>query len=168
MLVTTFIPLAHKRRKATDPEMAHYRKAMPTPESRRASAAMPGQIIGARVFFTDLEGELASLSDLPTLILWADRDPIFTAKYRKRWESIYPGATTTVVEGAGHFSCSPMHRRSSVRPSRRGGPRSFRKRLNRGMSGRPQRGMSGWSRSGMVGWSPRCRMVGRVLLGTTD
>ena len=103
VLVTKFIPSAHKRRAVTEAEMAHYRKAMPTPESRRASAAMPGQIIGAHVFFAGLEAELVSLSDLPTLILWADRDPIFTAKYRKRWESAFPGATTTVVEGAGHF-----------------------------------------------------------------
>lgn len=103
VLVTKFIPSAHKRRKVTDAEMAHYREALPTPASRRASAAMPGQIVGARAFFTELEGGLASLADLPTLILWADGDPIFTAKYRKRWESIYPGATTTVVEGAGHF-----------------------------------------------------------------
>lgn len=103
VLVTKFIPSAHKRRAVSEAEMAHYRQAMPTPESRRASAAMPGQIVGARRFFTNLETGLGALVDLPTLILWADQDPIFTAKYRKRWESIFPRATTAVVEGAGHF-----------------------------------------------------------------
>jgi haloalkane dehalogenase len=40
---------------------------------------------------------------LPTLIVWADADPIFTDKYRQRWEATFPNHTTTVLHGVGHF-----------------------------------------------------------------
>ena len=106
LLVNYFIPSAHKRRKLTEAEMAHYRQATPTPASRQAAAVLPGELVGAREFFTDLAAQLSALEKLPTLIVWADADPIFTAKYRERWEATFPNATTTVLHGVGHFGQS--------------------------------------------------------------
>ena len=103
LLVDYFIPSAHKRRKLSQAEMAHYREAMPTPERRHPCAVLPGELIGAREFFTDLAGNLAALETLPTLIVWADADPIFNDKYRKRLEETFPNHTTTVLHGVGHF-----------------------------------------------------------------
>jgi haloalkane dehalogenase len=103
LLVNYFIPSAHKRRKLSEAEMAHYREAMPTPERRRPCAALPGEIIGAREFFADLADQLSALEKLPTLIVWADADPIFNDKYRQRWEATFPNHTTTVLHGVGHF-----------------------------------------------------------------
>jgi haloalkane dehalogenase len=98
-----FIPSAHKRRTLTEAEMAHYREAMPTPRSRHSAAVLPGELVGARDFFTDLADQLGTLATLPTLILWADEDPIFTAKHRERCEATFPNHTTTVLHGVGHF-----------------------------------------------------------------
>lgn len=103
LMVEYYIPSAHKRRKLSDAEMAHYRQAMPTPARRRACAALPGELIGARKFFTDLEDQLSTLENMPTLIVWADADPIFTDKYRQRFEEAFPDHTTTVLHGVGHF-----------------------------------------------------------------
>jgi haloalkane dehalogenase len=103
LFVNYFIPSAHKRRKLSEAEMAHYRQATPTPERRQACAALPGEIIGARQFFTDLADQLGTLAKLPTLIVWADADPIFTDKYRERWEATLPNHATTVLHGVGHF-----------------------------------------------------------------
>jgi haloalkane dehalogenase len=103
LFVNYFIPSAHKRRKLSEAEMAHYREAMPTPERRHPCAALPGEIIGAREFFTDLADQLSALEKLPTLIVWADADPIFNDKYRERWEATFPNHTTTVLHGVGHF-----------------------------------------------------------------
>jgi haloalkane dehalogenase len=102
-LVNYFIPSAHKRRKLSEAEMAHYRQAMPTPERRHACAVLPGELVGARGFFTDLADKLSALKTLPTLIVWADADPIFNHKYRERLEVIFPNHTTTVLHGVGHF-----------------------------------------------------------------
>lgn len=102
-LVNYFIPSSHKRRSLSDAEMAHYREATTTPEQRRACAALPGELVGARDFFTDLVARLGPLEKLPTLIVWADSDPIFTDKYRERLEATFPNHTTTVLHGVGHF-----------------------------------------------------------------
>lgn len=103
LLVNHFIPSAHKRRKLSETEMAHYRQAMPTPARRHACAALPGQLVGARQFFTELANQLNTVANLPTLILWAAQDPIFTDKYRERLEASFPNHTTTVLHGVGHF-----------------------------------------------------------------
>ena len=102
-LVNHFIPFAHKRRKLSGAEMAHYRAATATPERRHAGAVLPGELVGARRFFTDLADQLSAVENLPTLILWADNDPIFTDKYRERLEATFPNHTTTVLHGVGHF-----------------------------------------------------------------
>jgi haloalkane dehalogenase len=103
LLVTMFIPASHKRRKLTDPEMAHYRHATPTPERRHASAVLPGELLGAREFLTGVANALDAIAQLPTLILWSDSDPIFTDKYRQRLEHTFPNHTTTVLRDTGHF-----------------------------------------------------------------
>jgi haloalkane dehalogenase len=102
-LVNHFVPSAHKRRKLSGAEMAHYRAATATPERRHAGAVLPGELVGARRFFTDLADQLSAVENLPTLILWADKDPIFTDKYRERLEATFPNHTTTVLHGVGHF-----------------------------------------------------------------
>jgi haloalkane dehalogenase len=106
LLVKYFIPSAHKRRTLSEAEVAHYRQAMPTPQSRHPSAVLPGELVGARGFFTALEDRLGEIETLPTLILWADTDPIFTDKYRERLEVIFSKHTTTVLDGVGHFGQS--------------------------------------------------------------
>ena len=102
-LVNQFIPSAHKRRTLSEAEMRHYRDATPTPERRHAAAMLPGELVGAREFFTGLENRLGALLSRPTLIVWADKDPIFTDKYRRRLERTFPDATTKLITGAGHF-----------------------------------------------------------------
>jgi haloalkane dehalogenase len=103
LLVNYFIPSAHKRRALSEAEMAHYREATPTPQRRYPGAVLPGELVGAREFFSELEEQLAPLKTLPTLLVWADEDPIFTDKYLRRLQATFPDATTAVLHGVGHF-----------------------------------------------------------------
>jgi haloalkane dehalogenase len=103
LLINYFIPASHKRRKLSEAEMAHYRQATTTPEQRHACAALPGELVGAREFFTELADRLGEVDKLSTLIVWANSDPIFTDKYRERLEATFPNHTTTVLHGVGHF-----------------------------------------------------------------
>lgn len=105
-LVNYFIPTAHKRRKVTDAEMAHYRNTTSSPEQRRASATQPGDLVGARQFFVQLVEHLAPVAKLPTLIIWGDSDPIFTDKYRKRLELAFPNHSTRTLHRVGHYPMS--------------------------------------------------------------
>ena len=50
-----------------------------------------------------LHDELYLAADVPTLIIWADEDPIFTDKYRQRCEAMFPNHATAVLHGVGHF-----------------------------------------------------------------
>lgn len=102
-LVNQFIPLGHKRRKLSDAELAHYRDATATPARRQACAVLPGELVGARAFFVDLADRLGEVARLPTLIVWASDNPIFTDKYRTRLESLFPHHVTTILHGVGHF-----------------------------------------------------------------
>jgi len=106
LLTKYFIPSAHKRRTLSESEKAHYREAMPTPERRHPAAVLPGELVGAREFFAGLAERLSDLGALPTLILWADADQIFTDRYRQRLEAAFPNHTTTVLRGVGHFGQS--------------------------------------------------------------
>ncbi len=103
LFVKYFIPAAHKRRTLSGAEMAHYRQATPTLESRRATATLPAELTGARDYFTELADNLGVIAKLPTLIVWADTDPIFTDKYLRRCEATFPNHATAVLRGVGHF-----------------------------------------------------------------
>lgn len=103
LFVNAMIPAGHRLRKPSTTEMAHYRRALPTPERREASAVLPRRITASRAFLTEVEAGLAELCSLPALIVWGDSDLAFRAKERERWEQLFPDHRTVVVEGAGHF-----------------------------------------------------------------
>jgi pimeloyl-ACP methyl ester carboxylesterase len=64
------------------------------------------------IFATSLRGlgerygpiaESLSTIDVPTLVLWGDRDPFFPVQQGRRLAEAIPGARFAVYEGAGHF-----------------------------------------------------------------
>lgn len=103
LIVNAFIPLGHRRRKPTEAEVNHYRRALDRPEGRRASATLPGQIIASRDFFAKVEAGLPDLQHLPTLIVWGDGDIGLRRQERERLEATFPDHETVVVEGAGSY-----------------------------------------------------------------
>lgn len=103
LLVNMFIPTGHRRRKPTEAEMDHYRRALDTPDRRQASAVLPHRVLASKAFFADVEAGLAGISELPTLILWGDADIAFRPQERERLEREFPRHETVVVEGAGLY-----------------------------------------------------------------
>ncbi len=101
VLVNWFMPAGHRRRKLTEAEMTHYRRALDTPERRHASAVFPGQVLASRAFFAEVE---AGLAHLPTLIVWGDADIAFRPQERERLETTFPDHKTVIVEGAGLYT----------------------------------------------------------------
>jgi haloalkane dehalogenase len=102
-VVNAFIPMGHRKRKATAAEMTHYRRALDTPERRQASAVLPGRMIASRAFFGEVEAGLAALAHLPTLIVWGNAQIGFRAQERERLEAAFPEHETVIVEGAGLY-----------------------------------------------------------------
>ncbi|ANN19496.1 alpha/beta hydrolase [Amycolatopsis orientalis] len=103
LIVNVFIPLGHRRKKPTAAEMAHYRRAMDTPERRRASAVFPARVLTSRAFFAEIEAGLADIAHLPTLIVWGDADIAFRRQERERLEATFTDHKTVIVKGAGTY-----------------------------------------------------------------
>jgi haloalkane dehalogenase len=51
----------------------------------------------------EIENGLATLADRPTLIVWGERDWVFTPAFRKEFERRFPGARSVPVADAGHL-----------------------------------------------------------------
>ena len=82
-------------------------------KSIRPAANDPGEARSIRTIFAtvlrDLPGHYRQIEatlgaiDIPTLVVWGDRDPFFSVNLGERTAAAIPGAHFTVYEGAGHF-----------------------------------------------------------------
>ena len=117
LLVNAFIPTGHRRRKPTEAEMDHYRRALGTPARRQACAVLPGRVLASREFFAEVEGGLVDLAHLPTLIVWGDADIAFRPQERERLEATFSDHETVIIEGAGTYveSDAPVEFVAAVR-----------------------------------------------------
>jgi len=88
--------------------MDAYRAPFPTPESRLALLCWSRDI---SVTATDssyaemqrVEQGLIHFRHTPTLLVWGTRDPVLPESVLRRWQQIYPHATTHEIEDASHF-----------------------------------------------------------------
>jgi haloalkane dehalogenase len=101
--VEKIIPGNVKRRKLSDAVMDAYRGPFPTPESRRPMHVFPREILGSRPFLAEIERGLPALANRPALLVWPTKDVAFREPERRRWEQIFPGHRTVVLDGAGHY-----------------------------------------------------------------
>lgn len=51
----------------------------------------------------EIEAALPALGDRPTLLVWGDRDPIFTERVLAGWRERFPGALVRRLPDAGHW-----------------------------------------------------------------
>jgi pimeloyl-ACP methyl ester carboxylesterase len=85
-----------------------YLAPFPTAESRRALLCWSRDI---PVTPTDpsyapmrqIEDALPRFTTTPILLIWGMRDPVLTAPVLRRWQQLYPRATTYELEDASHF-----------------------------------------------------------------
>lgn len=56
-----------------------------------------------------IEAGLPSLTHLPAMIIWGERDWCFTPAFRRRWQEAFPDACAHVVEDAGHWVLEDAH-----------------------------------------------------------
>jgi haloalkane dehalogenase len=88
--------------------MDAYRAPFPTPASRLALLSWSRDI---PVEATDpsyaemqrIEQGLHRFSRTPTLLVWGMRDPVLPESVLRRWQEIYPHATTHTIGDASHF-----------------------------------------------------------------
>lgn len=102
--VERFIPIGTTR-KLTAAEMSHYRGVQPTPQSRVAIAAFPGQILAARPFLATLQQTVTqTLGTKPALITWGMKDWGFRAKTQiPRMRAAFNDCVVVELPRAAHY-----------------------------------------------------------------
>ncbi|RZS91277.1 acyl-CoA synthetase (AMP-forming)/AMP-acid ligase II [Motilibacter rhizosphaerae] len=102
----TTLALAHPplAREVKEAFRAPYRRA----ERRRAVGDFVADIPlepdhGSRAALLDVAGRLGELADVPVLLLWGPRDPVFSDRYLRDLRARLPHADVHRFEGAGHL-----------------------------------------------------------------
>lgn len=104
IFVNRVLPKAVGRKEVLTPQvMEHYRNAQPTPYARRASAALPGAIVGETGWLGAIWGERKTSTQLPAVILWGLKDIAFRKKEMERWGAELANFELHEFEDCGHF-----------------------------------------------------------------
>ena len=102
--VNRVMPMAVGRKDVLTPEvMEHYRIAQPTQDSRSASAALPGAIIGETEWLGSIWDDRKAFTQKPALVLWGMQDIAFRRKELERWKSEMRDFKVHEFEDCGHF-----------------------------------------------------------------
>ncbi len=83
--------------------MSHYKNAQPDPESRAASAALPGYIIGATDWLREIWNDRAAFTGKPALVVWGHKDIAFRRKELETWQAELKHCTVHELPDCGHF-----------------------------------------------------------------
>ncbi len=104
IFVDKVVPKAVGRKEVLTPEvMAHYRNAQPTRDSRSASAALPGAIVGETKWLDSIWSERQTFAQLPAVILWGFKDIAFRKKELEMWRAELANFELHQFEDCGHF-----------------------------------------------------------------
>src|SRR5712692_10552208 len=94
--------------KLTPTVLEAYHAPFPTPESRRAllcwSRDIPvNETNPSYDEMKRIEAGLVSFMHTPTLLLWGMKDPVLGVEVLRRWQQVFPYATTHELADASHF-----------------------------------------------------------------
>jgi haloalkane dehalogenase len=103
LFVERILPGGTRDRGLPDRVMEQYRGPFPTPESREPVAVMPKAIVAETPWLREVESRLSALAERPALIVWPTADVAFREGERRRWEAIFAGHETVLLEGASHY-----------------------------------------------------------------
>jgi haloalkane dehalogenase len=101
-MLRLYLPLNLKRGPLSERERAAYFGPFP-PERRGHMRVFPRDLVAGRSWLRQVEANLPRLADKPALIVWPDSDPGFGEAELRRWQSLFPRATTVRLERVGQF-----------------------------------------------------------------
>jgi haloalkane dehalogenase len=107
-LEPALIGTTHHTANLTKIVMDAYKAPFPTPESRLAMLywsrdipVEPEDVSYAEM--QRIEKALSLFSNIPTLLIWGMQDPVLPPSVLRKWQGIYPQATTHEIADASHF-----------------------------------------------------------------
>lgn len=82
---------------------AHYLGPFRERAARIAPWVLGCELAGSDAFYASLWEQRAKLSELPSSLVWGERDPAFGLRYLERWQSALPKAHVQRLPDVGHF-----------------------------------------------------------------
>lgn len=80
-----------------------YLSPFPEPKDREAITWLARELRGADAWYEELWGKRERINEIPALILWGLKDPIFKAQHLARWQALFTSAQTVTFPTAGHY-----------------------------------------------------------------
>lgn len=80
-----------------------YRAPFPTPASRKSAAVYGGELLKSADWYDSLWAKREAIANIPTLILWGMKDPVFKPKYLEKWQTVFHNAQVKTFHETGHF-----------------------------------------------------------------
>lgn len=100
--VGLLLPYAWGRRKPLTPELkASYQAPLSTPDERRSTAALPGELVGPTL--TALSERVAHVGRWPVRVVWGLADALVGPGELDRWRVALPTAEIEELPDVGHF-----------------------------------------------------------------
>lgn len=95
------ITQSFKRRRPTPEEIRMYRG--PLAARRKPTRVLTREATKARALLADLEAKLPRLVGFPSMLLWANADPLFTGADLEKWRETLKNRHLYILDGAGRF-----------------------------------------------------------------
>lgn len=80
-----------------------YVKPFPKPSDREAMRVLAHELLYASGWYEELWKRSEHIKDIPSLLLWGLKDPIFKQRHLARWQTLLAHAQTITFPEAGHF-----------------------------------------------------------------
>ena len=100
--VGVLLPMAWGRRKPLTAELkAQYQAPLHTSDARRATAVVPGELVGETLKGMALQ--MTELGHWPVELVWGMADSLVGADALARWRAVLPTAPVHELDDVGHF-----------------------------------------------------------------
>lgn len=80
-----------------------YLKPFPEANDREAITWLARELRGADTWYEELWSKRERIKEIPALLLWGLKDPIFKAQQLARWQALFTNAQTITFPTAGHY-----------------------------------------------------------------
>lgn len=80
-----------------------YIKPFPLPSDRQAMWILAHELLYSSKWYEELWKQREQIKDIPTLLLWGLKDPLFKKRHLARWQELFARAQAVTFPQAGHF-----------------------------------------------------------------
>lgn len=102
--VNVIFPFAFgDRSKLTRAIHDHYRRPLDDRAARHAVWVYARELLASGDWYGSLWARRDILRDIPALVLWGLKDPVFGAAYLEKWREALPHAQVETLPGSGHY-----------------------------------------------------------------